>query len=273
MFGEGLSTELSAQDEQVVSLAWERLVRSRSGRDVLHNFASAACEVSRADRCCLVRSLGEDLVFLHEDAHHGIGAAPPNARSAFEMAISFGTTVMLADLPNGAMRVGCEDIVVRAIAAIPLDDEDVEAVGLYWTIPTALSVGQIEVLKSMGRTAAFMLRQLQERSEQDMVLGHLELCRDEIRHRLKNAYASAIGLAGLTMPREIATEFGSRVQSLVASYDLLDRTSGTSSAISLNELFIAVLDTYQRSEDYPISLAGPDVTIFRRKSQWDRPHR
>jgi len=129
--------------------------------------------------------------------------------------------------------------------------------------PLAWEEWQISLLEQLGRMAYAILQRIEHLESTKVALAKSRLAHDEMSHRLKNAYASAIGLARISMPRDEASEYASRVQALVTSYDAIDmiKANSRSSFAFLGELLVNMLSPYQRSDDVPVSISGPQLKI------------
>lgn len=91
--------------------------------------------------------------------------------------------------------------------------------------------------------------------------ARLELERDDVRHRLKNVYASAIGLARLSLPKEHSNEFAGRLRTLAEVHHLLDGEIDGEFGIPLGEVLTAVLSPYQDATLPRVMVEGPAVEV------------
>lgn len=89
----------------------------------------------------------------------------------------------------------------------------------------------------------------------------LELERDEVRHRLKNAYATAIGLARLSLPTAHSAAFAGRLSTLAKVHDFLDQGCQGSCTVLLKDVLTAVLSPYQADDLSRVMVDGPDVEL------------
>ncbi|MBY5353630.1 hypothetical protein HFO94_08775 [Rhizobium leguminosarum] len=115
-----------------------------------------------------------------------------------------------------------EGTFVRAVSVVPLSSPGLSAIGFYWAEPHTPTDNELEMVEVLGRVASTTLSLLTENTRPALAQRDAELARDELRHRLKNAYASAIGVASLTLPKEMASEYAVRVRALVSTYDAID---------------------------------------------------
>ncbi|WP_245515502.1 sensor histidine kinase [Rhizobium deserti] len=91
--------------------------------------------------------------------------------------------------------------------------------------------------------------------------ARLELERDDVRHRLKNVYASAIGLARLSLPEEQSKEFADRLRTLAEVHRLLDGEMDREFGVPLGEVLTAVLSPYQDATLPRVMVEGPDLEV------------
>lgn len=91
--------------------------------------------------------------------------------------------------------------------------------------------------------------------------ARLELERDEVRHRLKNVYASAIGLANLSLPKEHSRDFAGRLRTLAEVHHFLDGESDGTFGIPLGEVLTAVLSPYHDTTQPRVMVEGPDIEV------------
>jgi len=91
--------------------------------------------------------------------------------------------------------------------------------------------------------------------------ARLELERDDVCHRLKNAYTSAIGLAALSLPKEHSADFAQRLRTLVKVHELLDQGCPGSGPVHLGDLVAAVLSPYREGPEPRVVMSGPDTII------------
>lgn len=86
-----------------------------------------------------------------------------------------------------------------------------------------------------------------------------KLSHRELAHRLKNAYASAIGVARLTLDGDAASVLGARLKALSAVHDFLDQEAGQ--PLDLVDVLTRVLAPYQRSQGNPIAMEGEQISL------------
>lgn len=123
------------------------------------------------------------------------------------------------------------------------------------------TLGEIVAAQTLARAASAAISRCIDLGEQTQASAHLRLERDEVRHRLKNVYASAIGLANLSLPREHSKEFAQRLRTLAEVHDFLDNEGRDNPGIPLRELLAGVLSPYHDPDMPRILAEGPDIEI------------
>ena len=143
------------------------------------------------------------------------------------------------------------------LSALPI--EEVSEFSSADRLPDTL--GEIVAAQTLARAASAAISRCIDLGEQIQASALLQLERDEVRHRLKNVYASAIGLANLSLPREHSKEFALRLRTLAAVHDFLDDKDQNSPCIQLREVLAGVLSPYHDPEMPRILAEGPDIEI------------
>ena len=103
------------------------------------------------------------------------------------------------------------------------------AIAAYWhprRMPTEFELKVASALDMAGRAALRRLKSGAEITELKELIESIRLSHRELAHRLKNAYASVIGVARLTLDADAADDLGARLKALSAVHDLLDRETG-----------------------------------------------
>ncbi len=137
--------------------------------------------------------------------------------------------------------------------------EDVSAFISEEAIPDA--IGEIAAAQTLARAAAAAISRCVDLGELVNASAHVLLERDEARHRLKNVYASAIGLANLSLPREHSMDFAQRLRTLAEVHHFLDNDGRENPGIPLRELLAGVLSPYHDPDMPRILAEGPDVEV------------
>jgi two-component sensor histidine kinase len=123
------------------------------------------------------------------------------------------------------------------------------------------AIGEIDAALTLARAASAAISRCAVFAEMASASVRLELERDEVRHRLKNVYASAIGLANLSLPKEHSTDFAARLRTLAEVHRFLDDEGGMTPGFPLHELLAAVLSPYQDPGSPRIIVEGPEIEV------------
>lgn len=151
---------------------------------------------------------------------------------------------------------------VRSLVMVPIREHDpVGAIGAYWAQPYEPSIDEVETLISLARASAGAMERLQLIKALSKALEQTELARDELRHRVKNAFVSAQAIGRLSMPPEFAGPFSTRIAALARAHDLLDQRVSRDSVINLGALLKTELESYVSSAQGQLEIDGPQVQL------------
>ncbi len=125
----------------------------------------------------------------------------------------------------------------------------------------AKAIAEILAAQTLARAASAAISRCGVFAELAIATTRLKLERDEVRHRLKNVYASAIGLANLSLPREHSTDYAYRLRALAKVHHFLDDDGDRRMVVSLHALLTAVLAPYQDPDVPRIVVQGPDIEV------------
>ncbi len=123
------------------------------------------------------------------------------------------------------------------------------------------TLGEIAAAQTLARAASAAISRCVDLGELMDAGAHVRLERDEARHRLKNVYASAIGLANLSLPEEHSKEFSQRLRILAKVHDFLDKEDQGEPQFSLREVLAGVLFPYHNEEVPRILVEGPEINV------------
>ncbi len=137
--------------------------------------------------------------------------------------------------------------------------EDISAFVSKEAVPDA--IGEIAAAQTLARAASAAISRCVDLSELMDASAHVRLERDEAQHRLKNVYASAIGLANLSLPKEHSKEFAQRLRTLADVHHFLDNECSESPGLLLRELLACVLSPYHDPDKPRILAEGPDLEV------------
>ena len=151
---------------------------------------------------------------------------------------------------------------VRSLIMAPIGaDQPVGALGAYWARVYQPSGYEIETVEALARATATALENANLIAALSRALTQAELARDELRHRLKNAYLAAQGLAKLSLPPDYARVFSARIGALARAHELIDQKLSHQSSIDIRELLQAELAAYGKDAPGRLTIHGPATTL------------
>lgn len=151
---------------------------------------------------------------------------------------------------------------VRSLLMVPVgSNEPVGAIGAYWDHRHEASETEIETLEAIARACTTALDNARLLSALSQALSEAELARDELRHRVKNAYASMQALAVLLLPAEYAHEITRRVAGLSRAHELLDGRLSRNATVPLREILDMELAPYATEIPGRLAMNGPYVAL------------
>lgn len=242
------------------------LVSATTSSDVMRVVQANVKRVMSADGIVIIRRDGEYCHYVEEDTETPLwkGRRVPLIECPAARSITNSETLVFPDVANGddAQLAAYAGTFVKSALIVPVaNGENSAAIGIYWANSRQPSTGEIGAAEALGQAVAAALSKSRAYSEISEQLALISFERDEIKHRLKNAYASAIGLAGLALPPEFASPLAGRLSALAAVHDVLDRKMSTDDTVSLGQLLASVLNPYQSSHNRPITLVGPYLDV------------
>jgi two-component sensor histidine kinase len=173
-------------------------------------------------------------------------------------------TVAIADIRQDA-RIPqdlYQDTFVRSLVMAPVrSDDPIGAIGAYWAQPYEATPEEVDTLETLSRATATAIENVRLIGALSRALTQAELARDELRHRVKNAYAAAQSLATLSLPPEHARALNARLAALARAHELLDQKMSRQASITLRELIEAELEPYQTEASGRFEFEGPEVTL------------
>ncbi len=190
--------------------------------------------------------------------------ASPIARLALSIQSDPASTpIVISAMADGARTSGCSlsrsagSILVPKIIRPMIDG--VSAFSSDEALTDAR--GEIAAAQTLARAASAAISRCVDLGELMDASAHVRLERDEARHRLKNVYASAIGLANLSLPAEHSKEFSQRLRTLAEVHDFLDGEDQGEPGFSLRELLAGVLFPYHKEGVPRILVEGPEINV------------
>lgn len=263
----GLSFRQTPTGELVAAL--ERLAEADTITLVVETLRQTARRLVGSDGIAIVLREGDHCHYIEEDA---VGPLWKGGRFPMTSCISGWTmlnrsTAVIPDIykderiPHDLYRA----TFVRSLAMVPIRErEPLGAIGAYWAQSYEPTADEVETLHSLARASAGAVERLRLIEALSGALEETELARDELRHRVKNAFVSAQAIGRLTLPPEMAGPFGTRIASLARAHDLIDRSVARDSTIALSALLSTELGSYAVGSPGQLSLEGPAVHVSAR---------
>jgi two-component sensor histidine kinase len=246
--------------------AIERLSSAGAIEDVVEVVRSTARRLIGSDGIAVILREGDDCRYVEEDAVGPLwkGRNFPLSSCISGWAMLHRQTVVIPDIrlderiPQDLYR----DTFVRSLVMAPVRSEDpIGAIGAYWGQVYEPTADEVETLETLTRATATAMENVRLVAALSRALEDAELARDELRHRVKNAYTATEALARLTLPPEQARALASRIAALARAHDLLDRKLARQDHITLRELVDAELEPYGVDAPGRFRVEGPSVTL------------
>jgi two-component sensor histidine kinase len=154
------------------------------------------------------------------------------------------------------------DTFVRSLVMAPVRSNDpIGAIGAYWSQAYQPTADEVETLETVARAAATAVENVRLVSALSRALTEAELARDELRHRVKNAFTAAQALASLTLPPDHARALSARLAALGRAHDLIDQRLAREASITLKDLVQAELEPYETESPARVSIQGQPITL------------
>lgn len=246
--------------------AIEQLAAARCVEDVVDIVRATARRLLGSDGIALILREGDFCHYVEEDA---IGPLWKGGKFPLTACISGWTMlnkaravipdIYLDDrIPHDLYR----GTFVRSLAMVPVRTEDpVAAIGAYWAQVYNPTSEEIETLVTLAQAAATAIENANLIDQLGKALADAELARDELRHRVKNAFAAGHALARLSIPPGHATPFITRLDALARAHALLDDKLSRQSSLDLADLLAAELEPYRTTSADRITLSGPQIEL------------
>ncbi len=246
--------------------ALERLAQADSIERVVETIRSLSRRLVGADGIAVILRDGDKCHYVEEDAVGPLwkGGKFPMTACISGWAMMNRRIAVIPDIykderiPHDLYR----GTFVRSLVMVPIREHDpVGAIGAYWAQSYEPSIDEVETLISLARASAGAMERLQLIKALSKALEQTELARDELRHRVKNAFVSAQAIGRLSMPPEYSGPFSTRIAALARAHDLLDQRVARDSVISLGALLKTELESYVSSAQGQLELDGPQVQL------------
>lgn len=244
----------------------ERLASAASIEDVVEVIRSTARRRIGSDGISVILRESDECRYVEEDAMGPLwkGRNFPVTSCISGWAMLHRQTVVIPDItkddriPQDLYR----STFVRSLLMAPARSEDpVGAIDAYWSQVYEPAPDEIELLEAVAKATATAMENVRLVTALSRALEAAELARDELRHRIKNAYSATQALAKLTLPPEHGRALSARIAALARAHDLLDRKLAHQDQITLKELVQAELEPYGTDVPGRFSIQGPPVSL------------
>ena len=246
--------------------AIEQLAGAGAMDDVVGILRATARRLIGADGIAVILREDEQCWYVEEDAMGPLwkGHKFPLASCISGWAMVHKETVLIEDIRKDA-RIPQElyrDTFVRSLLMVPVRSADpIGAIGAYWGDCYRASREQVDVLERLARATATAMENVRLVAALSKALSDAELARDELRHRVKNAFTAAQALATLTLPTEHHRALNARISALARAHALLDDKLAHQDSITLAELVAAELAPYATECAARLRMEGDDVRL------------
>lgn len=246
--------------------AIERLAGAGEMDDVVAILRSTARRLIGADGIAVILRDDEQCSYVEEDAMGPLwkGHKFPLTSCISGWAMLHKETVVIDDIrkdsriPQDLYR----DTFVRGLLMVPVRSADpIGAIGAYWSDCYRVSQAQIGILERLARATATAMENVRLVSALSKALSEAELARDELRHRVKNAFMAAQALATLTLPAVHYRALNARIAALGRAHALLDEKLARQDSITLTELIASELEPYASERPDRLDLRGGAVRL------------
>ena len=246
--------------------AIEKLAGAGGMEDVVAILRATARRLIGADGIAVILREDEQCWYVEEDAMGPLwkGHKFPLASCISGWAMSHKQTVVIDDIRKDD-RIPQElyrDTFVRSLLMVPVRSADpIGAIGAYWSDCYRATREQVDIVERLARATATAMENVRLIAALSKALSDAELARDELRHRVKNAFTAAQALATLTLPAEHHRALNARIAALGRAHALLDEKLAHQESITLAELVAAELAPYSEDSDGRLRTAGEDVRL------------
>lgn len=246
--------------------AVECLTRAGSTDEIIEVIRSTARRLVGADGIALILAEGNLCHYVEEDA---VGPLWKGRKFLMTECISGWAmlnrqTAVIDDISQDK-RIPYhlyKDTFVRSLVMAPVGlGTPVGALGAYWATTYQPTDYEIETVQTLARVAATALENAHLVAALSRALTQAEFVRDELRHRVKNAYLAAQSIAHLSLPAEHSRVFAARIAALARAHELIDRKLALQSSIDIRELLQAELEPYGHDAPGRLTIEGPSIQL------------
>ena len=151
---------------------------------------------------------------------------------------------------------------VRSMVVVPVSSPDpVGAIGAYWAHVRDPRNDEVEFLEILAKAASSAIENIRLVATLSHALKDAEHARDELRHRVKNAFAAAQSLASLTLPKEHASGLSARLVAMAKAHALLDRRLQDGDTVDLYDLMTVELAPYRADDTQRVEMVGSRLRL------------
>ena len=260
------AAQVRGERSQLLVEAIEKLAGAGAIDDVVETLRTTARRLIGADGIAVILREDEQCWYVEEDAMGPLwkGHKFPLASCISGWAMLHKQTVVIEDIRNDD-RIPQDlyrDTFVRSLLMVPVRSNDpIGAIGAYWSDPYRATDEQVATLERLSRATATAMENVRLVAALSKALEDAELARDELRHRVKNAFTAAQALATLALPVEHSMALNARIAALARAHDLLDEKLAHQESITLAELIEAELAPYATESPERLRVGGDDVRL------------
>jgi two-component sensor histidine kinase len=246
--------------------AVEELARAASSDEVVDIVRKTARRLIGSDGIALVIRDGEACHYIEEDAIGPLwkGSKFPMSDCISGWVMQNGRTAAIPDVFRDS-RIPTylyHKTFVRSLVMAPAGSErPIGALGAYWAQVYEPTHYEIETVETLARAVATALEHARLIAALSRALSQAELARDELRHRVKNAYLAAQSLATLSLPPDYSKVFSARIAALARAHELIDQKMTNQASIAVGELLEAELEPYGHDAVGRMNLGGPQIVL------------
>jgi len=246
--------------------AVEALARVGSSEEVVDIVRMTARRLIGSDGIALVIRDGDACHYVEEDAIGPLwkGSKFPMTECISGWVMQNGMTAVVPDVfKDGRIPTYLyHRTFVRSLVMAPAGSErPLGALGAYWSQLYEPTTYEIETVETLARAVATALEHARLIAALSRALSQAELARDELRHRVKNAYLAAQSLAMLSLPSDYSKVFSARIAALARAHELIDQKMTNQASISVGELLEAELEPYAHDAPGRLNLDGPRIVL------------
>lgn len=263
---DAFAEEVRQERARLLVDAIEKLAGAGDTHDVIATLRATARRLIGADGIAVILREDEQCWYVEEDAMGPLwkGQRFPLASCISGWAMLHRETVVIEDIRKDP-RIPQElyrNTFVRSLLMVPVrSDDPIGAIGAYWSDCYRPSDTQVEIMERLARATATAMENVRLVAALSKALADAELARDELRHRVKNAFSAAQALATLTLPPDHYRALNARIAALARAHDLLDEKLAHQDSITLHELVAAELEPYGTEGAGRLSVSGDPIRL------------